>query len=164
MFLDELYYATRIAVSCACSPPDDSRCLHAWEVQSARATHSLWMLEQRILDGPAEEKTESWRVPVVSTRHWSSRWKLAVDALVDAELYNAGPLTTDAARFLSTWQRVFMRLSQHFGKLRQALPSAPHSRRHTNTFPRYPSTGVDSTRRRRGTAGRKRRSGVGRRS
>ena len=164
MFLDELYYATRIAVSCACSPPDDPRCIDAWEIQSSRATRALWMLEQRVLDGPSEEKTESWRVPIVSTRHWSSRWKLAIDALVDAELYNPGPITPDAERFLSTWKRVFMCLSQHFGKLRQDLLSAPHSHRHTNTFLHSPSTGVDSTRRRRGTAGRRPRSGVERRA
>jgi hypothetical protein len=153
MILHELEYSARIAVSCALSPPDTYESIDAWTVQSHRATNTLWLLQQRVVGFYEEEKAESWRVPVFPARCWPNRFKLAVDALVEADITHLESLPTAASKYLATWNRVLLRLSKHFGILRQEYQSSNLVHRHTSTFPHSPNTAMDSTSRHRGTEG-----------
>jgi len=157
MILDELEYSTRIAVSCALSPPDNYESIDVWAAQAFRATNTLWLLEQRVVGFYEEEKTESWRVPVFPSRCWSSRFKLAVDALVETDITYLDPLPTAASKYLATWHRVLLRLSQHFGRLRGEYRFSPLVHPHTNRSPHFPNIAVDSTAHHPGIEGRRHR-------
>ena len=159
----ELEYATRLAVSCALSPPTTPDAIDVWAVQAYRATNTLWLLQQRVIGLYEEEKTESWRVPRIPDNKWGQRFTLAVDALADADITHLEPLPTAASKYLSTWNRVLMRLSKHFGRLRGEFPSGSPLRRHTNSYLQSPNTGLDSTAHHRGTEGHRHQSEVGRR-
>ena len=154
MILHELEYSTRIAVSCALSPPDTYESIDAWSVLAHRATNTLWLLQQRVVGFYEEEKAECWRVPVFPARCWPNRFKLAVDALVEADITHLEPLPTAATKYLATWNRVLLRLSKHFGRLREEYRSSSPSHRHTNKSPHSPNTALDSTSHYRGIAGR----------
>lgn len=155
MIVHELEYATRLAVSCALSPPECVDAVDVWSLQAVRATNTLWLLQQRVVGEYKDVDAESWRVPVVVSRAWGGRFKLAVDALVEADVTHLEPLPASTNKFLATWNRVLLCLSRHFGRLRAAAPSSPPARRHTSKCLPSPNIGLDSTARRRGTAARR---------
>ena len=158
MILHELEYATRIAVSCALSPPNSPDAADDWSVHAVRASNTLWLLQERVVGFYEEEKTECWRVPTIPSEHWGRRFKLAVDALVEADVSHLESLPSTACKYLSTWNRVLMRLSKHFGTLRAEPRYASPPRPRTNKYLRSPNIAVAPTARRRGIAGRRHRS------
>lgn len=164
MILHELEYATRLAVSCALSPPECVDAADVWSLQAVRATNTLWLLQERVVGEYKDVDAESWRVPTILPRAWGSRFKLAVDALVEADIAHLEPLPASTNKFLATWNRVLLCLSGHFGRLRAVAPSSPPARRRTSKCLPSPNIGLDSTSHHRGIAARKRQSEEGHRA
>lgn len=116
MPMERLYHATRLAVSCARSPPTDAASADVWPLGASRAVSALWLLEQRLGQPWDEEKTEVWRVPRLSPPRWRAAWTRAVDDLVAYE--SATPRVPDEAeRLVHTWYRVLISLASHFDTL-----------------------------------------------
>ena len=65
MILHELEYATRLAVSCALSPPECVDAVDVWSLQAVRATNTLWLLQERVVGEYKDVDAESWRVPTI---------------------------------------------------------------------------------------------------
>ena len=82
--------------------------------------NTVWRLEQRVDGFYVEEKSESWDVFPIAAPEWASAWRYAVDALVEFESSHRGRFPPHGSKFIATWYRLLLRLSEHFGTLRFA--------------------------------------------